>query len=146
MILPDVNTLIYAHREEMPRHVASRAWLEQVLASGQPFALATVVLSGFVRAVTNPRAFDPPSTMEQALAFTSVLTGDPSGVWLTPDRKHWALFEELCREPGIKGGLVTDAYIAATAIANGCELVTEDGDFKRFAPRLKVRAPAAESV
>ena len=141
MILPDVNVLLYAHREEFPRHTAYRSWLEDAIGGVEPFGLASVVLSGFVRLVTNPRVFTPPSTVGQALAFVEVLRSQPNGVWLEPDRTHWEVFESLCREPGIKAGLVTDAFIAALAIRHGCELATEDGDFNRFLPRLAIHRP-----
>ncbi|MBN1947539.1 MAG: type II toxin-antitoxin system VapC family toxin [Bradymonadales bacterium] len=144
MILPDVNLLLYAHREEFPRHDEYRIWLEDMMARVEPFALAGVILSGFVRIATNPRLFDPPSTMKQALEFVAILRSQPNCVWLTADRTHWAVFEALCGEPGIKAGLVTDAYVAALAIRHGCDLATEDGDFKRFLPRLSIRRPLSD--
>ncbi len=36
MILPDVNVLVYAHREDAVDHTRYRQWLEGVLKSGQP--------------------------------------------------------------------------------------------------------------
>jgi len=33
MILPDVNVLVYAHREDADDHVSIRAWLEGVINS-----------------------------------------------------------------------------------------------------------------
>ena len=47
MILTDVNLLVYAHREDFDQHLQYRQWLEHVLESGEPFAMANVVLSGF---------------------------------------------------------------------------------------------------
>jgi len=141
VILPDVNVLVYAHREEFPRHALFRAWLEDLIGGEDPYALAAVILAGFVRIVTNPRVFDRASTMDDALAFTTVLREQPNCVWIGPDSLHWNLFETLCRQPGIKGGLVTDAYIAALAIEHRCVLATEDGDFQRFQPRLSTVSP-----
>jgi predicted nucleic acid-binding protein len=31
LILPDVNVLVYAHREELREHAPMRAWLEQTV-------------------------------------------------------------------------------------------------------------------
>lgn len=62
MVLPDVNVLVHAHREDSSDHDRCRAWLEAVASSDEPFALADVVLSGFLRVVTHPRVFSPPST------------------------------------------------------------------------------------
>lgn len=35
MILPDVNVLVYAHREDAPHHVDFRDWLTGVIASDE---------------------------------------------------------------------------------------------------------------
>ena len=53
MQMPDVNVLIYAHREDAPEHERYVAWLQALTASDEPFALSDVVLSGFLRIVTN---------------------------------------------------------------------------------------------
>ncbi len=130
MQLADVNVLIYAHREDAPEHRRYAAWLQALTASGEPFALSDVVLSSFLRIVTNPRIFDPPTPMEPALAFCQRLVDWPRASLVTPGRRHWELFTGLCQD--IKGPLVTDAYLAALAIEHGCELVTTDSDFSRF--------------
>ena len=31
MLAPDINVLVYAHREDLPEHDACRRWLEQVV-------------------------------------------------------------------------------------------------------------------
>jgi toxin-antitoxin system PIN domain toxin len=140
MQLPDVNVLIYAHREDAPEHERYAAWLQALTASAAPFALSDVVLSGFLRIVTNPRIFDPATPMDTALAFCHRLVEWPRASLITPSRRHWELFAGLCRD--IKGPLVADAYIAALAIEHGCELVTTDSDFARF-PGLRWRHPLA---
>jgi predicted nucleic acid-binding protein len=43
MQLPDVNVLIYAHREGSPEHERYAAWLQALTASAGPFALSDVV-------------------------------------------------------------------------------------------------------
>lgn len=140
MELLDVNVLVYAHREDAPNHGQFRRWLEQTLRSDSPFGLADQVLAGFLRIVTHPRVFDPPSPMETALAFVEGLTGQPNAVRLAPSARHWELFTRLCRDASVKGNLVPDAYLAALAIESGAELVTTDRDFARF-PGLRWRHP-----
>jgi hypothetical protein len=142
MQLPDVNVLIYAHREDAPEHERYAEWLRTLTAADAPFALSDVVLSGFLRIVTNPRICDPATPMDAGLAFCQRLVDWPRASLVTPGRRHWAIFTGLCR--GIKGPLVADAYIAALAIEQGCELVTTDGDFARF-PGLRWRHPLAAS-
>lgn len=141
MILPDVNILIQAHREEMERHLECRHWLEKVLSSSEPFGMANVILSGFIRIVTHHKIFSPASTMAQALAFANAVRDRPNCVPLATGPRHWNLFLDFCRLPGVKGGLVSDAYLAALAVEHGCEFLTLDGDFGRFAPLLRIRRP-----
>ena len=130
MQLPDVNVLIYAHREDAPEHDRYAAWLRSLVEADEPFALAESVLSGFLRIVTNGRIFTPPTPMETALAFCQRLVERPRAVMVMPSRRHWDVFVDLCTN--IQGPLVADAYLAALAIEHGCELVTTDSDFARF--------------
>ncbi len=140
MQLPDVNVLIYAHREDAPEHDRYADWLRALTESDEPFALSDTVLAGFLRIVTNPRIFDPPTPMDTAVTFCQRLVDWPRASLIAPSRRHWDVFVTLCR--GIKGPLVADAYIAALAIEHGCELITTDGDFARF-PGLRWRHPLA---
>lgn len=140
MLLADVNVLVYAHREAAPEHAAYHKWLESVLASDEAFSMAETVVSSFLRVVTHPQAFDPPSTMDEALAFANFILGRPRCVRVRPGPDHWDIFARLCRSGGVKGNLVPDAYLAALAIEHGCELVTADRGFARF-PGLRWRHP-----
>lgn len=133
MILPDVNVLVYAHREDAPGHLAYRTWLAGVIDGDAAYGMADLVLSGFLRVVTHPRIFSPPSTLEQALAFVSDVRDQPNCVLLAPGARHWTIFEKLCRTAAIKGNLVPDAYLAALAIESGSTWVTTDRDYSRFA-------------
>lgn len=132
MQLPDVNVLIYAHREDADEHEAYAASLRDLVTREEPFALSEIVLSGFIRIVTNPKILKPATPMATALDFCDRLIAWPRSVIVLPTARHWPLFARLCRDSGIKGALVSDAYLAALAIEHGCELVTTDGDFARF--------------
>jgi toxin-antitoxin system PIN domain toxin len=132
MQLPDVNVLIYAHREDAPEHHAHAQWLESMVNGPEPFGLAEIVLSGFIRIVTNPKIFEPATPMTRALEFCERLVEWPRSVVVLPTHRHWEIFTGLCRSSRIKGALVSDAYLAALAIEHGCELVTTDSDFARF--------------
>ena len=142
MILLDVNVLVYAHREDAPDHAAYRAWLEAVINGDQTYGMTDIALSGFLRIVTHTRVFNPPSTMEQALAFVADVRNQPNCVVVTPGPRHWSIFEDLCRTSGVKGNLVPDAYLAALAIESGSEWITTDRDYARF-EQLNWRHPFA---
>lgn len=140
MRLLDVNVLVYAHREDLPDHARSRAWLEGLACGGEAFGTAALVLSGFLRVVTHPRVFKEPTPLSEALAFVDALRSQPSFVALEPGGRHWGLFVELCRRAGARGNLIPDAFLAALALEGDHELVTMDRGFARF-PGLRWRHP-----
>lgn len=142
MVLPDVNVLVYAHREETANHDACREWLEDVVNGDEAYAIADLVLSGFVRVVTHPKVFNRPSNIEDAIAFAEQVRDQPNCVRVEPGPRHWDLFKRLCLEAGVKGNLVPDAYFAAMAIESGCEWISTDQDFTRF-KGLRWRRPFA---
>ena len=133
MNLFDVNVLVYAHREDAPGHSQYRRFLEGEINGGAPFALAGIVLSGFLRIVTHPKIFNPPTPLNEAILFANQLAQHPNAVFLKPSEKHWPAFIAACKQADAKGNLVPDAFIASLAIDSGCTLVTTDGDFSRFA-------------
>lgn len=140
MQLPDVNVLIYAHREDAPEHDRYAGWLRALTEADEPFAISEVVLASVIRIVTNSKIFDPPSPIETAVAFCQRLVDWPRAVMIVPSRRHWDIFTSLCAT--IRGPLVADAYLAALAIEHGCELITTDSHFSRF-PGLRWRHPFA---
>jgi hypothetical protein len=142
MVLPDVNVLVYAHREETAHHGACHDWLEGILNGDEAYAVADLVLSGFVRVVTHPKVFKRPSSVNDALAFAGQVRDQPNCVHVEPGPRHWDIFTRLCVEAGAKGNLVPDAYLAAMAIESGCEWISTDQDFSRF-KGLRWREPPA---
>jgi uncharacterized protein len=142
VIVADVNVLVYAYRAEAVDHASYWRWLNSVANGDEAFALSDIVLSGFLRVVTHPRVFRPPSPIDDALGFTEDLLSQPNCVMIRPGPRHWGLFARLCRENGAAGNLVPDAYLAALAIEAGCELITTDRDFARF-DGLRWRHPLA---
>jgi uncharacterized protein len=141
MILPDVNVLIYAFRQDVPQHTVCRQWLTHVVESDARFGLSPVVLSAVVRVTTNPRAYRTPSTIEEAFGFCEDLFDQPHCQIVEPGERHWSIFKQLCIETETRGSRVTDAWFAALAIEWGCEWITLDRDFARF-PGLKWQVPA----
>ena len=140
MRLVDVNVLVYAHRLDAARHQEYADWLRGLLAGQEPYGVSDLVLSGFLRIVTNPKVFKQPTPMEAALTFTEAVRVQPNCVPVEPGQRHWGSFTGLCRSAGVKGNLVPDAYLAALAIESGSEWITTDRDFSRF-PGLRWRHP-----
>jgi hypothetical protein len=140
MILLDVNVLVYAHRRDAENHGDYRSWLERTIAADEPFGIADLVLSGFLRIVTHPRVFKKPTPLRDATAFCAALRSEPNAAVLAPGARHWGIFTSLCTSARVRGNLVPDAYLAALAIESGSEWVTTDRDYERF-HGLRVRHP-----
>ena len=73
MRMPDVNVLIYAHREENPDHPFYQNWLEDLINGPEPFALSPLVAVAFVRIVTHPSFSSSPTPLPQALSVIDSL-------------------------------------------------------------------------
>lgn len=140
MILPDVNVLVYAHREDAVNHVRYREWLEEVIRSGQPYGMSDHVLSGFLRIVTNPRVFVSPSPISLALDFVHEVRQQPGCRTVAPGSRHWQIFTDLCRSLPAAGNLIPDVWFAALAIEIDCEWITTDRDYQKI-PGLRWRNP-----
>jgi toxin-antitoxin system PIN domain toxin len=140
MVLLDVNVLVRAFHGGAPDHERYRAWLDDIVASPEPYAVSELVLSGFVRIATHPGIFDPPAPAARAIAFAAAVWAQPNAVPVAPGPRHWDIITHLCRSADAKGNLVPDACPAALAIESGSDWVTTDRDFSRF-PGLRWRHP-----
>lgn len=142
MFLMDVNALVYAHREDTPKHNAYREWLESIINGNIAYGYSELVLSGFLRVVTHPRVFEVPSPLSSAIRFVSQIKAARHAVRLTPGPMHWKIFLQCIEQIDAKGNDIPDAYHAALAMEWNCIWVTTDQGFKRF-KGLKVRHPLA---
>jgi toxin-antitoxin system PIN domain toxin len=134
MLMPDVNVLVYAHRQDEAWHEPYADWLEQVVDGPEPFALSVLVAVGFLRIVTNPRIYADPTPLGVAITVVEQLAGHPRCRVATPGDGHIQVVVRLCRAAHATGKLVADAQHAALAIAEGCTWVSHDPDFARFEP------------
>jgi uncharacterized protein len=140
MILPDVNVLLYAFRNDYLQHASHRDWLQALLEGDAIYGMSPQVLGSVVRIATNPRIHPQPARLNKALEFARILLGQPHCHAVVPGPRHWEIFARLCREAHVYGDLVQDAWFAALAIESGCEWITHDRDYARF-PGLRWRTP-----
>lgn len=139
MIAVDTNVLVYADRSDLPKHRLALDALRALAEGREAWALPVFCLGEFVRVVSHPRLFDPPTPADEAVAAVTALLESPSVRLLAPGRRYWAIFTELVRDGGVAGNLVFDAQIAAVCLEHGARtLLTDDRDFSRF-PRITVR-------
>jgi len=142
LILVDANILLYAEDSLQPRHQQARAWWDDQLSGTGVVCLCWTVLSTFIRIGTNPRVFEHPLSLEQALARVQSWLDQPCTRVVRPTERHWTVFRQVLTDGQAVANLVTDAHLAALAIEHGCELASTDADFARF-PKLKWRNPIA---
>jgi uncharacterized protein len=142
VLLADVNIYLYARRRESPRHQEYREWLERRLSGPEPFGVSELVLSSFLRIVTNHRIYKEPTPPEAACEFCNAILRAPAAVAVRPGARHFQIFVGLCMAVGARANVVPDAYLAALAIEQGATWVTLDQGFARF-PNLRI-APALE--
>ena len=140
MLLLDTNVLINAHRPEADRHVEYRDWLESLINGPQPYAVSDFAILGMVRFVTNPKVYAKPTPITRALEFADQIRNQPQAMVVAPGASFWTIFTELCLQVDARGNVVPDAYLAALALENACEFVTDDRGFRKF-PELRWRHP-----
>ena len=140
MLLIDANVLINAYREDAPDHPAYYAWLDGIFRTHASFALADITAAAFVRVLTNPHIYHTPEPIDSVLSNIDDIRSRPECVYLQPGDRHWAIFSHLCRTVNASANLITDAWLAALAIENNCELISIDRDFAKF-PGLRWRRP-----
>lgn len=137
MDLLDNNVLISAFRPDLEHHAVAKGRLQHALNSGSAIRLFPSVEAGFLRVVTHPKVFNPPSTMAEAsgvLRFLSEAPGVEIAPWTAACRERWLT---LCTELLLSGNDCNDAMLAAVALEKGLRLVTFDKGFQRF-PDLKL--------
>ena len=132
MLAPDVNVLVYAHRTESSDHDRYASWVKQLAVGPEPFGLSDNVCAAFVRIVTNPRLWEPPTSPRDAVEFVVRLRRRRACRLLVPGPGSWPIFTRLIEATSARGKLVADAWLAAQVMEHACTLVTCDGDFARF--------------
>ena len=141
MIAVDTNILVYARRVEAPHHNRALALLTELAQGELPWALPWPCVYEFLRVVTHPRVFDPPTDIDAALEDIGSLLESPSVVLLGEGPTHAAHLRRSVLDGRTAGNLVYDAHIAALCIEHGVrELLTADRDMTRFAA-LRIKNP-----
>ena len=137
----DTNVLVYARRQEPAEHPLALQLLTRFSTGVEPWALPWPCIYEFLRVVTHPRVFHPPTPVHAAWEAVRLLTDSPSVVILSEGKNHPAILRDLLRASPVTGNLVHDAHIAALLAEHGVdEILTNDEDFRRF-PNLKVTNP-----
>jgi uncharacterized protein len=130
MFVLDVNILIYAFDTSSNDHQICYDWLLKTLETAQVRA-PNVVLSGFLRIVTNTKIY-PNADLTSAWDFVESLETHPNFEILPSSVQHWSKFKHLCQTMNLSGNDFSDAFIAAFALEYKATLVSADKGFARF--------------
>ena len=140
MILVDANILLYAEDRFSPHHAKALAWWDARLSGAAPVCLCWEVLNAFIRIGTNPRVFEHPLSIDQAVTRVQSWMGQPCVRVIHPTERHWTVFQRMLLDGQAAANLVTDAHLAALSVEHGCELMSTDSDFSRF-PGIRWKNP-----
>lgn len=136
-MIPDVNVIVAAFRADHVHHHAARVWLAEArrnCAEGiETLVLVPIVVSGFLRLVTNRKVFPEPDSIEEAVAFIDAMLESP-GVELRVSTDDWPLLRAKLLTLRLVANMVTDASLASMVQALSEHLVTFDGDFRKLLP------------
>jgi toxin-antitoxin system PIN domain toxin len=128
-----LNLLLYAYDSLSPFHARAASWWQTCLGSTEPVGVTPVVLLGFERVATNPRAFKVPLTVREAALHVRSWLEQPAVEVVEPGPRHVEQVLTLLEGVGTAGNLVTAAQIAAIAIDHDATVHTCDADFRKFA-------------
>ncbi len=146
----DTNVLVYAHVAALPEHGVVREFLAGQLARRDvTLVLTPSVLHEFVHVVTDPRRFEPPVAMGEALALARLYLGRANVDCVATDAEAVAEAFNLIDRHGLGRKRLADTLLAATFLRHGVkQIVTcNRGDFEIFSSLEIVdpRSPDASS-
>lgn len=141
MIAVDTNFLVYARRTGAIHHTEAKRLLAELSEGLRPWAIPWPCVYEFLRVVTHPRVFKPPTPLGTALEELDRLFDAPAITLLGERSGHRAHLRHMLQSGRASGNVVHDAHIAALLREHGVrEFWTTDKDFHRF-PGIPVRNP-----
>ncbi len=140
MIVPDINLLVYAYNGGAPHHDAARGWWEALLNGTEQVGLPWIVITGFIRVMTNPTMVAIGVTPAQAVGYVRDWLSCDHVILLNPGAQHLMHLQRNLAAGGAGGNLVPDAHIAALAMEYQAVVHSGDSDFGRF-PGLQWHNP-----
>jgi predicted nucleic acid-binding protein len=94
----DTNILVYAHRQDAPRHDAARNCLQLLAGSSAAWAIPWPCIHEFLAVATNRRAFRDPSSMAEAIAEIEAWLESPSLRLIGETEVHWLFLKQVLLE------------------------------------------------
>jgi predicted nucleic acid-binding protein len=144
MIGADTTLLVQLELVELPAHAAAHKLLRQEVLDPQiPLALAPQILSEFIHVVTDPRRFQKPLTMNEAIAKADFWWNAAEVQHVFPTADSVRLFHDWMRHHQLGRKRILDTQLAATLWDAGVRsLITSNrADFQIFGFRLMAPEP-----
>ena len=145
MIVPDLNLLLYAYRQQDPNHDVARNWWQGLVDGTEEVGIPWAVATGFVRLITHPSSPTGPIPVPIAIEHVSQWFQCPHILPTNPREQHLNHLLRILEATGVGGNLVTDAHIAALALEYDAEVHSNDSDFGRF-PGVRWHNPLQHPV
>lgn len=124
----DSNILIYAINADSPKHKKAQTFLRENL---EELEITHQNILETVRVLTHQK-FSKPMGLKSALTAIQAIARFCRIISPTPTTYY--LWLELVKRYALTGNRIFDAYLAATALSNGIDVVATDNvlDFKKF--------------
>ncbi len=131
----DTNVLVYTHIPAMPDHEIVRRFLHAQLHDPETtLAVTAQILHEFVHVVTDPRRFEPPVAMAEALAITRLYLNRTNVDCVVTDAACVREAFDLLEQHALGRNRIADTLFAATLLHHDIhEVITcNPGDFRGF--------------
>jgi toxin-antitoxin system PIN domain toxin len=135
MVGLDTSVLVHLEIKESPEHARAHDWLHRViLDGGETIALAPQVLTEFIHVVTDPKRFERPLSMQQALDKTRFWWNAAEVRRIYPTAESTSRFLDWLHQHSLGRKRLLDTHLAATFhIAGVRKIVTSNiRDFSIF--------------
>lgn len=114
MIGIDTNILVAHSIPDHPLHGRVRKRIDQFLSEGRNFAITSGVLAEFIHVVTDPKRFENPLTMEEALESVCIWSDAQEVLLQHPDHEAHQLWLRWLGRHRLGRKRLLDTLIAAT--------------------------------
>jgi predicted nucleic acid-binding protein len=130
MIGADTTFLVQLELFELPAHRRAHAWLKRdVLDKRVPLAVTPQVLAEFIHVVTDPRRFEKPLTVEEAVNRAHFWWNAVEVKRLLPSSESTQLFLDWMLRYHLGRKRILDTQLAATLWTAGVRsIITENAD------------------
>lgn len=135
MIGADTTFLVQLELAELPGHQVAHALLQrEVIQPRVPLALAPQVLAEFIHVVTDPRRFQKPLTIAEAIAKARFWWNAAEVQHVFPGSESTGLFLDWMQRHQLGRKRILDTQLAANLWASGVRqlLTANPGDFQVF--------------